>query len=249
MDLDQRIYACGSDLSRTQKKIITSINKHPQNVCNMTLHQLALFCGVSDSSIVRFIGRLGYSGYVEFREALISRSGFVPTPRRNYRLTFIDRVIKAIDKSYDDILIIGDSPALSVASYFYESLRLIKRQSRISKLDSISNLALETFDLTKGSILFLFLFDTHHLDYCRFLNALSDKGVKIFCICRSGDPISRTTLPNLMVLEIPDNQLPLSMPFDSALDVCSQILSTLLSIDKNSKKLLNSYNDFLSKLI
>jgi DNA-binding MurR/RpiR family transcriptional regulator len=73
------------DLLTPKAKILGSyIIQNPRRAVFMTTKELSEACGVSEATVVRFVGQLGYGGYVEFLQAL---RGFVDSG-----LTLPDRV-------------------------------------------------------------------------------------------------------------------------------------------------------------
>lgn len=59
-----------SSLSIKEKKIADFILKHPKESVNPSIEELAERIGISESTMVRFARKLGYSGYQRFRIAL-----------------------------------------------------------------------------------------------------------------------------------------------------------------------------------
>ena len=59
-----------SSLSTKEKKIADFILAHPRESVNPSIEELAERIGISESTMVRFAKKLGYSGYQRFRIAL-----------------------------------------------------------------------------------------------------------------------------------------------------------------------------------
>ncbi len=59
-----------ASLSIKEKKIADFILKHPKESVNPSIEELAERIGISESTMVRFVRKLGYTGYQRFRIAL-----------------------------------------------------------------------------------------------------------------------------------------------------------------------------------
>ena len=69
-DILSRIGAEGLKLSKGQKRIAKYIREHYDKAAFMTAGKLGSTVGVSESTVVRFAGDLGYEGYPEMRKAI-----------------------------------------------------------------------------------------------------------------------------------------------------------------------------------
>lgn len=58
-------------LTKCEVRIADYILKHKQNIQNLNILDLAQCCGVSEASISRFCHKMNYSGFTEFRMALV----------------------------------------------------------------------------------------------------------------------------------------------------------------------------------
>jgi len=68
--LMERIVEKNSSLNPKGRIISAYILENPKKVVFMTIKQLSSACQVSESTVVRFVGQLGYEGYSEFLQAL-----------------------------------------------------------------------------------------------------------------------------------------------------------------------------------
>jgi len=68
--LVERISAQQPSLTPRSRTLADYILHNPRKVVFMTIKQLAAACQVSESSVVRFIGQMGYRGYPEFIQSL-----------------------------------------------------------------------------------------------------------------------------------------------------------------------------------
>ena len=67
IDISQRIRRKYATFSKGQKKIATAILQDYDKVAFMTAARLGRLVGVSESTVVRFAGELGFEGYAEFQ--------------------------------------------------------------------------------------------------------------------------------------------------------------------------------------
>ncbi len=103
IDISQRIRRKYSTFSKGQKKIATAILQDYDKVAFMTAARLGRLVGVSESTVVRFAGELGFEGYAEFQRAVqeLMRIKLTPNQRiavtknRVGRLDMIDCVMEA----------------------------------------------------------------------------------------------------------------------------------------------------------
>lgn len=65
-----KLREAGDSMSSTEANIAKYIVKHPNNVCNLTVRELAELTYSSPSSVVRVCRSIGFKGYKEFREIL-----------------------------------------------------------------------------------------------------------------------------------------------------------------------------------
>lgn len=70
MNLEEKILSNFSKLNTTDKHIWTYIKNNKRKVINMTINDLATNTNVSRTTISRFVTKIGYSGYSEFKYML-----------------------------------------------------------------------------------------------------------------------------------------------------------------------------------
>lgn len=70
MKLEEKIVSNFSKLNTTDKHIWNYINNNKQDVIHMTINELAANTNVSRTTISRFVTKIGYSGYSEFKFVL-----------------------------------------------------------------------------------------------------------------------------------------------------------------------------------
>lgn len=65
-----RITRCLAELTPKGRILADFILQAPRKAVFMTTKELAAACGVSEATVVRFVGQIGYAGYGEFLQAL-----------------------------------------------------------------------------------------------------------------------------------------------------------------------------------
>ena len=87
IDISQRITNTYSQFSKGQKKIAAAILNDYDKIAYMTASRLGRLVGVSESTVVRFAGMLGYDGYSELREAIVELVRIKSTPNQRIEIT------------------------------------------------------------------------------------------------------------------------------------------------------------------
>ena len=82
--LPDRITKFNQELTPKSRIIGDYVQANPRKVVFMTVAELAKACEVSEATVVRFVGQLGYEGYSDFQQSLRE---FVDT-----EMTLLDRV-------------------------------------------------------------------------------------------------------------------------------------------------------------
>lgn len=82
-DISQRIKNAYHTFSKGQKKIASAILNEYDKAAYMTAARLGAHVGVSESTVVRFAGALGFDGYVDFQRAVqeLVRTRLTPNQR------------------------------------------------------------------------------------------------------------------------------------------------------------------------
>ena len=102
-DLSQRIRNAYPSFSKSQKKLANAVLNNYEKVAGMTAARLGRHVGVSESTVVRFAGVLGFDGYAEFqlavedllRKKLTYNQRIDATKKRIYRRDIIENVMKS----------------------------------------------------------------------------------------------------------------------------------------------------------
>ena len=86
-DISQRIKNIYSTLSKGQKKIANVILNDYDKAVYLTATKLGKMAGVSESTVVRFAGELGFEGYSEFQRAVQELVRMRLTPNQRIEVT------------------------------------------------------------------------------------------------------------------------------------------------------------------
>lgn len=86
-DISERIRAVYSTLSKGQKKIANAVLNHYDKVAYLTATKLGDLVGVSESTVVRFAGELGFEGYSQFQLAVQELVRIKLTPNQRIEIT------------------------------------------------------------------------------------------------------------------------------------------------------------------
>ena len=87
IDISQRIKKMYPSLSKGHKKIANAVLNEYETVSYMTASRLGNRVGVSESTVVRFAGVLGYEGYSEFQRAVEELAKTKLTPNQRIDMT------------------------------------------------------------------------------------------------------------------------------------------------------------------
>lgn len=86
-DISQRIKNSFYNFSKGQKKIANAILHDYDKAAYLTASKLGKLVGVSESTVVRFAGELGYEGYSEFQHAVQELVRIKLTPNQRIEIT------------------------------------------------------------------------------------------------------------------------------------------------------------------
>ncbi len=121
-----RIARFDAELTPKGRVIGAYVRENPRKVVFMTVAELARACGVSEATVVRFVGQLGYDGYADFQQSL---RDFV-----NTELTLLDRV------DLTDMLKPGAERFRQVVSEEIDNLRQLFEEADIDQMDRVVTL-------------------------------------------------------------------------------------------------------------
>ena len=126
LTLVERIAKSRGELTPKSRIIGDYVTENPRKVVFMTVAELAKACGVSEATVVRFVGQLGYDGYSDFQQSL---RDLVDT-----ELTLLDRV------DLTDMLEPGAERFRRVVSEEIDNLRQLFEHADIDQMDRVVSL-------------------------------------------------------------------------------------------------------------
>ncbi len=121
--LPERITRFYDALTPKSRIIGDYIRENPRKVVFMTVAELSKACDVSEATVVRFVGQLGYEGYADFQQSL---RDFVDT-----ELTLLDRV------DLTDMLEPGAERLRRVVSQEIDNLRQFFEHADIAQMERV----------------------------------------------------------------------------------------------------------------
>ena len=187
-DISHRIRIAFPTFSKGQKKIANAVLYEYEKVSEMTAAYLGRYVGVSESTVVRFAGVLGFDRYSEFQLAVadLARKKFTlnqridATKRKIYRRDIIENVMKAdinrirdtmekLDKkvfssSVDAIInakniyVIGARGSEALAKMLQYNLSLIFDNVKFVMSGSTAEVFEQMYSIGKGDILIAFCY-------------------------------------------------------------------------------------------
>ena len=208
-----------NSLAKTEKIIASYVLKNFEQTKNMQVNQIAETLDVSESSVLRFIKKLGYEGFKEFKfycsifeESNPSNKPFdefspeinelKPILEANIRSNinnlkiisdFIDYdVLEAIIQlfiSYRKIYIVGNGYSSMIARYLYHLLFTAKKEINLST--EAFDTQQFTYKVDKDSFVFFISQKGNNSDDLHFANFAKKKGATTACLTRiANNPLS-----------------------------------------------------------
>ncbi|MBO8161417.1 MAG: MurR/RpiR family transcriptional regulator [Thermosipho sp. (in: Bacteria)] len=114
-----------SDLTKSEKKIAEIVLQSTNQIIKMTVNELATMCGVSDATVIRFIKKLDFETFQEFKFSLAKEE------------------VENVEEEMELVLKPSDTPGDVHRKITSASLRTIESTSKITrlKLDSYIEVA------------------------------------------------------------------------------------------------------------
>ncbi|WP_234998262.1 MurR/RpiR family transcriptional regulator [Salirhabdus sp. Marseille-P4669] len=134
-----RIEAILPKLRGAEKKVVSLIEKNPEEIIHLSITEVAERSQTSESSVVRLCKRLGYKG---FQDLKIHLARDVISPEK--------QIHEVIEKG-DDVLTIKKKVFQSNIQALYDSLEVVNDTQLIQAVNAISNANLIEFYGTGGS--------------------------------------------------------------------------------------------------
>ncbi|UPA31148.1 MurR/RpiR family transcriptional regulator [Terrisporobacter glycolicus] len=101
MKIDELVNKYYDRLSQNDLHIWQYINSNKEECCNLSIHELAVRCNVSKTTILRFAKKLSLKGYSELKVYLSWEKNFIN--EENLDDLFIDNICEGWKSSIDDI--------------------------------------------------------------------------------------------------------------------------------------------------
>ncbi len=208
LDISQRIKKMLPSLSKGHKKIANAVLNEYETVSYMTASRLANKVGVSESTVVRFAGVLGYEGYSEFQRAVeeLAKTKLTPNQRIDmtkqrigkgdilenvmhsdmskirYTLEKLDR--DAFYRSVDAILaakkiyIIGARGSEPIAKILNYNLSLIFDNVKFINASASAEVFEQMFSINENDVLIAFSFPRYSSRVVNAVKFANSKGAK-----------------------------------------------------------------------
>ncbi len=214
-DISQRIKNASHTFSKGQKKIASAILNDYDKAAYMTAAGLGRYVGVSESTVVRFAGALGFEGYVEFQRAVqeLVRTRLTPnqrieiTKQRIGRGDVLDSVMEsdigkirytldtldkeAFYKSVDSILsakniyIIGARSTGVLASMLDYNLSMIFDNVKLVPSSSTEEILEHMFSISENDVLIAFSFPRYSTRMVNAVKYAKSRGAKVIAFTDS----------------------------------------------------------------
>ena len=208
IDISQRIQKMYPSLSKGHKKIANAVINEYETVAYMTASHLGKKVGVSESTVVRFAGVLGYEGYSEFQRAVEELAKTKLTHNQRIDMTkkrigqgdILDNVInsdiskirhtlerldrtafyKAVDSILDAkrIYIVGARSSEPIAKILNYNLSLIFDNIRFVNASSTAEVLEQIFSIGENDVLIAFSFPRYSARVANSVKFANSKGAK-----------------------------------------------------------------------
>ena len=215
VDISQRIKKMYPSLSKGHKKIANAVLNEYETVAYMTASSLAHKVGVSESTVVRFAGVVGYDGYSEFQRAVEELAKTKLTPNQRIDMTkkrigksdilesvmhsdinkikhTLDRLNRdAFYRAVDAILeaksvyIIGARSSEPIAKILNYNLSLIFDNVKFINASSTAEVFEQMFSVGESDVLVAFSFPRYSSRVANSVKFASSKGAKTVAITDS----------------------------------------------------------------
>lgn len=215
VDISQRIKKMYPSLSKGHKKIANAVLNEYETVAYMTASSLAHKVGVSESTVVRFAGVVGYDGYSEFQRAVEELAKTKLTPNQRIDMTKkrigksdilesvmhsdINKIKHTLDRLNRDafyravdaileaksIYIIGARSSEPIAKILNYNLSLIFDNVKFINASSTAEVFEQMFSIGESDVLVAFSFPRYSSRVANSVKFASSKGAKTVAITDS----------------------------------------------------------------
>jgi len=112
-----------NDLTKSESKIAQFVLENPSMVIKLTVNELANMCSISDATVIRFIRKLGFETFQEFKFSIAKED------------------LKNVEEEKELEIFQDDSPEDILRKITLSSLKTIENTSKITNLDDYLKLA------------------------------------------------------------------------------------------------------------
>ena len=200
MNLEDKISLYYTSLTKSEKKVYQAVLKHPKYIIENPIQKAAQLLRVSVASIQRFINKIGYSGYTEFKLALTSQENskqinFAKTQSSNPIIQAYIRSLKILEnidlksfikplvkdlKQYKRIESIGNgNTALSAKQLVYS---MYSEDKFIIPVDTSIKINYLANSINKNDLLIVFSITGSTNTYKKLFSTAHKKKVKTYLI-------------------------------------------------------------------
>ncbi|WP_282805711.1 MurR/RpiR family transcriptional regulator [Lactobacillus isalae] len=218
MKLEDKISLYYTSLTKSEKKVYQAVTKNPQTIINNSIQKAAKDLGVSVASIQRFINKLEYSGYPEFKLALqkqeeskkqhpstlSTHNPIIHAYIRSFHLlenldldNFLKPLIKDL-REFQNIKSIGNgNTALSAKQLVYSMYSEDKFLDAVDtsiKIDYLAN------SVDKNTLLIIFSVTAPQSTYGKLIKKARERGVRTYLITMNQESKLLSQVSNSIVL-------------------------------------------------
>jgi DNA-binding MurR/RpiR family transcriptional regulator len=241
-------------LTKSQKLVAKYLVQHYDQVCLMSASEFADKVNVSEATITRFVGALGFNNFSEIKNCMRQS-------QLNYNTPY-DRVVKSADFSRKDFEVHRDgrTDAAAYLNYDLEQLEKLRNSINLSRIDqavNVLNQAKKIYLMGLGTCSALADFLHVHLRQLGFtvipVSAGNMYSMDAFITANSGDVFLALTLPRYSkailqsMIYAHTNGLKVVTITDSSASIFKEYCDVFLTID--IKGLFNPYCYFNSLIL
>lgn len=200
MNLEDRISLYYTSLTKSEKKVYQAVLKNPTTIVNNSIQKAAKYLKVSVASIQRFINKIGYSGYPEFKLALQhqekseSKNGEAQRPKNPIVHAYIRslKVLESVNlplflkplvkdlKDFDNIKAIGNgNTALSAEQLVYS---MYSEEKFLDVVDTTIKIDYLANAVNKKDLLIIFSVTGPEDTYSKLIKKANKVGAKTYLI-------------------------------------------------------------------
>ncbi|HAZ91370.1 MAG TPA: hypothetical protein DCX21_05275 [Eubacterium sp.] len=231
------------------KKLSEYILNNMEEAAYLTALKLGEKVGVSESTVIRYVMRMGYSGYPEFQEKLAQavvekhKSRALSDIETNspieqvshYELNRLEYMYNNIDESALDntasiideakhVYVLGVKESMSVATYLADGLARTGKDVVLITCDIMDKL----YRIKEGDILFVISFPEYSFSVLKAMEYANTKQVPIIAL--TDDASSPVSLYSACVLIAPTKRYGMIYSTTCAISLCSLILTLVMSL-------------------